>query len=355
MTEEGTNNKTPDIVSDTSSNASTLTSKSSYRGRGNTRGGNFQGRGRYHGGNQYTTTQSKGVNKDLTTLKSISEGPRRDQFIQFQSELEQFVLKTFSGPDDIAVLIKDLEDPSKTLRKQMPIMENVKEEIRNQGLDEIDDKIEIELITQSINELYRQEMKLYATRRQQLRSNRSKLFGTIWSQCTPTLQSEIINLKEYDEKRKEYECLWLLENLKLLSSGIDSKQNASYTAYEVSSAIYFLRQQQNESLDSYYRRFLSIIKTAKLMGISYDQHEKIIENVKDNCPSDTDEEIKKKVSDRYEAMIFLMRADKFRYENLWVDLRINMSQGDDRYPVDINLARNILYNYSKPSMNNNNK
>ena len=138
-------------------------------------------------------------------------------------------------------------------------------------------------------------------------------------------------------------------------SGIDSKQNASYTAYEVSSVIYFLRQQQNESLDSYYRRFLSIIKTAKVMGISYDQHEKIIENVKDNCPSDTDEEIKKNVSDRYETMIFLMRADKFRYENLWVDLRIKMSQEDDRYPIDINSAQNILYNYLKPSMNNNNR
>ena len=62
------------------------------------------------------------MNEDLTTLKSISKGPRRDQFIQFQSELEQFVLKTLSGPDDIAVLIKNLEDPSKTLRKQMPIM-----------------------------------------------------------------------------------------------------------------------------------------------------------------------------------------------------------------------------------------
>ena len=167
MTEEGTNNKIPDLVSDSSSNASTLTSKTSYRGRGNTRGGNFQGRGRYHDGSQYTTTQPKGVNEDITTLKSISEGPRRDQFIQFQSEIEQFSLKTFSSPDGIAVLIKDLEDPSKTLKKQMPIKENDKEEIRNQGLDEVDDKIEIELITQSINELYRQEMKLYATRRPQ--------------------------------------------------------------------------------------------------------------------------------------------------------------------------------------------
>ena len=97
------------------------------------------------------------MHEDLTILKSISEGPRRDQSIQFQLELDQFSLKTFSGPDDIAVLIKDLEDLSDTLRKQMPIIENGKEEIKNQGLDEVDDKIEIELITQSINKLYRQE------------------------------------------------------------------------------------------------------------------------------------------------------------------------------------------------------
>ena len=48
-----------------------------------------------------------------------------------------------------------------------------------------------------------------------------------------------------------------------------------------------------------------------------------------------------------------MRADKRKYEHLWNDLRINMSQGDDRYPHDISSARNILYNYSMPNSNNN--
>ena len=70
MTEEGAKNKIPDLVSDSNSNASTLTSKSRYRRRGTAKGGNIQGRGRYHGTNQYTTTQSKGVNEDLTTLKA---------------------------------------------------------------------------------------------------------------------------------------------------------------------------------------------------------------------------------------------------------------------------------------------
>ena len=56
----------------------------------------------------------------------------------------------------------------------MPIMENDQLEIKNQDLDAVDDKIKIELMTQSINKIFRQEMKFYATRRQQLRSNRSQ-------------------------------------------------------------------------------------------------------------------------------------------------------------------------------------
>ena len=52
-------------------------------------------------------------------------------------------------------------------------------------------------------------------------------------------------------------------------------------------------------------------------------------------------------------MVSLMRADKIRYKSLWAELRINTSQGDDRYADEINSARNILYNYTKPSTRNN--
>ena len=48
MTVEGASSKIPDLVLDSSSTASTLTSKNSYMGRDSTKGGNFQGRGRYY-------------------------------------------------------------------------------------------------------------------------------------------------------------------------------------------------------------------------------------------------------------------------------------------------------------------
>ena len=217
---DGTYNSVPGLVSDGNSatDNSALTSsiapsttrlKYNNRGRG-IRGGRYQGNVRQNNSrqnNNYARTQHKGTNDELTILRSVSEGPRRDQFIQFQSELEQHVLKPFSGPDDIASLVKDLEDPSDRLRKQMPIIEDIEITIISQCLDKDTDKEEIAIIKESPKHLYQQEMKLYATRKKQLRSNRSKRFGTIWNQCTPTLQSEVINLNEYTSKRMEYDCL----------------------------------------------------------------------------------------------------------------------------------------------------
>ena len=39
-------------------------------------------------------------------------------------------------------------------------------------------------------------------------------------------------------------------------------------------------------------------------------------------PTENDDEINKRATNIYEAMIFLMRADKSKYEHLWNDLRI---------------------------------
>ena len=75
--------------------------------------------------------------------------------------------------------MKNLEDPNDNLNKQMPRIESIKNQIDSQELDPEVDKEEIKLTKQSIKELYQQEMRLYAGRKQQLQSNKSKLFCTI--------------------------------------------------------------------------------------------------------------------------------------------------------------------------------
>ena len=83
----------------------------------------------------------------------------------------------------------------------MPRIESIKNQIDSQGFSPTEDKVEIELMKQSIKELYQQEMRLYAERKQKLGSNKSKLFETIWSQYTPTVQSELVNLKNIVKKK----------------------------------------------------------------------------------------------------------------------------------------------------------
>ena len=90
------------------------------------------------------------------------------------------------------------------------------------------------------------------------------------------------------------------------------------------------------------------------MGENYDLHDKIIENERKVYLGEEDDEIHKRVSNRYEAMIFQMMLDRSSYESVWVALRIHISQGDDKYQHNMYSARNILYNYSIPNIIMNN-
>ena len=88
MTIEERSTDMPGLISDNNStiNVTTITSSIAQfgiytkrsRGRGNQLGGRY---------NNYIRAPMKGMNSDIKVLKSTSEGPKRDQFIQFQLEL----------------------------------------------------------------------------------------------------------------------------------------------------------------------------------------------------------------------------------------------------------------------------
>ena len=69
-----------------------------------------------------------------------------------------------------------------------------------------------------------------------------------------------------------FDCLWLLDNIKLLTSGIDKKQDIGVNTVTAVKSLYYLRQYQNEPLEAYYRRFDSAVNTAKLLKVSFTLH-----------------------------------------------------------------------------------
>ena len=163
------------------------------RYRGNRRSG---GRGRGRGTPQSTRIYppQRGNEAELIVLSHPSERPSRDQFVVFKHELEQYILKHFTYPDDIVCVIKDMKDPTKQMLGQLPRKSKLTEEF---GSLDVMGEDEMEEINEAIKDLYLQDMKLYTTRKQALRHNMVKLYGIIWGNCSHALQTELAAIKGY--------------------------------------------------------------------------------------------------------------------------------------------------------------
>ena len=140
-------------------------------------------------------TQQKGKIEDIQLLKHSSENPRRDQFVLFQIDMEQYILKNFKNPSDVVSVVKDIIDPSPLLVKNIPKKADIRKDFGDTSNMSEDNKEDIE---DAIQELYSQSMKLFATRRQQLKENEAKIYGIIWGNCTHLLQNEITSMTDYE-------------------------------------------------------------------------------------------------------------------------------------------------------------
>ena len=236
----------------------------------------------------YRTTLFKGANEDIATLCTKAERRQKDQYVVFQKSLEQHVTTNFTNPGDILPAVQNLIDPMTELMKDLPRKETVHNylygsdtsppitqpptpvpdnitsgeggdnsqvspdiKIKSEG-DSIDKELE-----ESLNSLYKEEIKMFASRKNMLRQNQIKLWGVVWGQCSPALQTEVKGDDGFVTALGKYNIVWLLTRLKLTAAGID-RSVSPYMAL-VNSITFFhtLRQQRDESIENYRRRFES--------------------------------------------------------------------------------------------------
>jgi hypothetical protein len=92
----------------------------------------------------------------------------------------------------------------------------------------------------------------YVKRMRVLRNNLPKLYRLLWGQCTPGLQSELHGHSNYKTKSDTFDCLWLVTELKLTSSGFAHTANPFHSAFHALKGFSCLCQGSNESMDSFY-------------------------------------------------------------------------------------------------------
>ena len=89
--------------------------------------------------------------------------------------------------------------------KNVPKKTTIKSELGDNSDLPTDEQQDIE---DAIEELYTQSMKIFTSRRQQLKENVTKIYSIIWGNCTHLLQYDITSLPKYEEKSKVFDALY---------------------------------------------------------------------------------------------------------------------------------------------------
>ena len=193
-----------------------------------------------------SSTKFKGKIEDIESLTTKDES-RKNNFTKFKSDVLQYVLKHFTHAVDIVPALKAGNDLIALFNKTAPSKASIKSRL---GLSIIAPPLDAEGESEAakfiregtnrdtketIDAIWQAEIKMFVQKTNELRTNMAKLWSIIKDQCSHSLQEELRAEKDYDQKEKDYDVLWLLQTLQQLTSGINDTSNRYYSLYHIPS------------------------------------------------------------------------------------------------------------------------
>ena len=329
--------KTPPLTDSVDSSAQNRAEGSGGRGRC----ANSTGQRTRAGGQQRASGegfQFKGAIDGFgAVLGTRAERPgSKDQFKVFQGKLVLYAMEKYDYPRDILPIARDGSDPWSKLNKQKPTLAiAVKEEGKSGAAEEM----------YGIKKMFDEELKAFMNQKKTLDDNIIKMFGVIWGQCSPALQEAIKGTSSSTDKLDDFDAVWLYEQAKLHSSGLDKSTNTFRNMWLATKAFFLTFRYNNESVEDYHARFLSALETTELAGADVLDHAGLWTSMKLLYPGTSDDDNLLASCERMKAMCFLMGANNKRFESLRVSLRNDEALGIDKYPTTITDAYRALSKY----------
>jgi hypothetical protein len=157
-------------------------------------------------------------------------------------------------------------------------------------------------------------MRVFASRRSVAKQNKTKLYGVIWGQCSPALQSELTGDTDFKEKSSVFDCIWVLQKIKLISAGLDKNTNVYISTFSALKSFYNCRQGKDESMETYHRRFEAATATVIMSKGNLTEHEGLTDyETKKGIGNSTVTDVEKLVEDKFLGAAFLQNADPGRF------------------------------------------
>ena len=156
--------------------------------------------------------------------------------------MKNHVMTNFVHGKDIVPVLGALKDPKADLDNVEP-----------KELTDKEQKSEVK------RWMKQEEVKLHIKRIKTLISNKEKLYALIWGQCSHALQEVVKGDDDFPVKDPVYDCIWLLEKVKLVSAGVNSKMNKHYTLLQALTSFCNIKQGSTESNDSFRKRLINSV------------------------------------------------------------------------------------------------
>jgi hypothetical protein len=115
-------------------------------------------------------------------------------------------------------------------------------------------------------ELWKEEIKALAKRKQTLRSNLSAVQAIIWGQCSEAMKARIKSLAEYDSRTAADDCKWFLGNIQAITMQFDERHHGYTSMLNAFAGLLNCRQQTEQSVSNYLEVLKSHIDTVEYHG-----------------------------------------------------------------------------------------
>ena len=179
-------------------------------------------------------------------FQSHGESATKQQFLKTVGVLKEHIDKTFEYPQDVASICKSFEIVTLT----MPA--NLEKSV-----------YETDMAKRMIWET---SMKTYMKRIDKMESNLRAIYAIVWGQCSPTMQSKLESLDDYEERSTDCDCVWLLKEIQGIAHRFEGTRHVHISLDDAWEAYYNIRQGQHQDIHAYLKEYQSIIQVLEHYG-----------------------------------------------------------------------------------------
>ena len=169
-------------------------------------------------------------------------------FDTFREKLAEYVLKELTNARHVIPLVEDMVHPMKQfmvenkpkvkrkrstqddasikkVKSEIGSLSTVAKDIDDDNDDEEGDTDYYDPDDFVEKMLLETKIKAYVAQEEHLKNNINKIYAIVWGQCSSSLQAVIKGHDDFEMRHKRRDVVWLFEQVKVVTAGIDNKSN----------------------------------------------------------------------------------------------------------------------------------